>query len=147
HMRLGHYDQAATALGHAEEAAARLGADFVDHPEVKGFRAEIHLHKGQLAYSAPLRMKEPRQGLVAQGEYREAIEILEPVIEKGHAGLKSWQTLASLHSSLATLGQHSGDLEASERHYRKAIAVQKTVVDMVTDLPGKLFAMQQLAVA
>jgi tetratricopeptide (TPR) repeat protein len=147
HMRLGHYDQAATALARAEQAAARLGADFVDDPELKGFRAEVRLHKGQLAYDAPLRMKEPRQGLVAQGEYRQGIEILEPAIEKVHWGLRSWQTLASLHSNLATLGQHSGDLEASEQHYRKAIAVQKTIVDMVTDLPGKLFAMQQLAAA
>jgi tetratricopeptide (TPR) repeat protein len=144
-MRLGHYDKAAAALGRAEEMTARLSADFTEEPALKEFLAEVHLHKGQLTYAAPLRMKEPRQGLVAQEEYRQGIEILEPLIEKGHLGLNSWQTLASLHSNLARLGQHSADLEESEQHFRKAVVVQKTVVDMVTDLPGKLFATQQLA--
>jgi serine/threonine protein kinase len=147
HMRLGHYDQAAEALGRAEDVATRLGADPADDLELKGFLAEVHLHKGQLAYAAPLRMKEPRQGLVAQEEYRQGIEILEPVIEKHHQDLKSLQTLCSLHSNLAALGQHSGDVEAREQHHRKAIAVQKKIVDMVPDLPGKLFALQQLAAA
>jgi serine/threonine protein kinase len=147
HMRLGHYDLAAAALGHAEETAVRPSAEYPEEPELRGFLAEIHLHKGQLAYDAPLRMKEARQGIAAEKEYRQAIEILEPVIEKAHLGLKSWQTLASLHSNLASLGQHGGDLVERENHYRKAITVQNTVVDMEDKLPRKLFAIQQLAAA
>jgi serine/threonine protein kinase len=147
HMRLGHYDQAAAALDRAEEVAAHFMGEFAEEPEPKEFLAEVHLHKGELAYAAPLRMKEPRQGLVAQGEYRQGIKILEPVIEKGYLGLKGWQTLASLHSSLASLGQHGGDLVEREKNCRKAIAVRKTVVDMVDEPRSKLFAMQQLAAA
>jgi serine/threonine protein kinase len=147
HMRLGHHDQASAALGRAEESAIRLRAHFPDDPELKGLLAEIYLHRGQLAYDAPLRMKEPRQGQVAEKEYRQGIELLEPVIEQGYLGLKGRQTLASLHSNLASLAQHGGDLLEREKYYRKAIVVQKTVVDMVDEPRSKLFAMQQLAAA
>ena len=44
HMRLGHYDQAATALSRAGGAAARLRTEFADDPERNGFLAEVHLH-------------------------------------------------------------------------------------------------------
>jgi serine/threonine protein kinase len=147
HMRLGHYEKALAALGRAEEVAARLSADLPADPEVKGFLAEVHLHKGQLAYVSPLRMKEPRQGQAAEKEYRQGIEILEPVLDRGDLDSRGWQTLANLHSSLALLGQHGGDLAEREKHYRKAIVVRKTVVDMVDEPRSKLFAKQQLAAA
>jgi serine/threonine protein kinase len=147
HMRLGHYDRATAALGRAEATAARLSAEFPEEPELKGFLAEVHLHKGELAYDSPLRMREPRQGQAAEKEYRRGIEILEPVLERGYLDFRGWQTLASLHSSLASLGQHGGDLVERENHYRKAITVQKRIVDMVNEPQGKLFAMQRLAAA
>lgn len=147
HLRLGHYDEAAAALDRAEEVAAHLTGEFAEEPEWNGFLAEVHLHKGELAYDAPLRIKEPRQGQAAEKEYRRGIELLEPVAEKGYLDLRGWQTLASLHCSLASLGQHGGDLVEREKHYRKVIAVRQRVVDMVDEPRSKLFAMQQLATA
>jgi tetratricopeptide (TPR) repeat protein len=145
HMRLGHHGQASAALGRAEETATHLSADFPGEPEFKGLLAEIHLHKGQLALKDPLPAKQPRQTEAAEEEFRQGIAILEPLIENGSLGARYWQTLATLHSSLASLVQHSGDLVEGAKHYRKAIAVQATVVAQADDLPSRFFAMQQLA--
>jgi tetratricopeptide (TPR) repeat protein len=143
YTRLGHFDQAAAALGRAEKTATRLSADFPDDPERKGFLAEVYLHKGQLADDAP--RKEARQGEGAQEEYRKGIALLEPLVANSSLSPKSWQTLATLLNNLGGVLHGSGDLVKGEKYYRKAIAAQGRVVDQTNDLPSKLFAMQQLS--
>jgi serine/threonine protein kinase len=146
HMRLGHHDKASAAMGRAEETATRLSTDFVGEPDLKGLLAEVHLHKGELALKGPHLLKQPGQTEAAEEEFRKGIEILEPLIENVSLDSKYWQTLADLHGSLASFVQHCGDLAAGEKHFRKAIAVQATIVDKAGNLSGRLFAMQQLAV-
>jgi tetratricopeptide (TPR) repeat protein len=145
HMRLGNHDRASAALGRAEEAATRLSADFAGEPDLKGLLAEVHLHKGELALKETQSLRLQDQTETAEKEFRKGIEILEPLIENVSLDTRYWQTLATLHGSLASFVQHSGDLVAGEKHFRKAIAVQATIVDKAGNLSRRLFAMQQLA--
>jgi serine/threonine protein kinase len=144
HYRMGHHDQGIAALARAEEVAVCIVRDYPAEPGPKVLLAEIHLHKGELAFvhggQAPAL---PTRS--APDEYREGIKLLEPMLATVGLNPKGLDTLSMLHQNLGYCLYDGNDFVEAERQYRRAIMLRGRLAEGVDDLSTRVHYTQQLS--
>src|SRR5262249_9744293 len=136
HGQLGNYEKALAALDHAARVYEQQGALDPADPEPRFARVVVHTNKGGLLNDRLGQVK------AAQDEFRNGIDLIDPLLKGPSPTPDNRFRLADLHNALGLSYWASGDPAEAVKYFRKAIELAAPIPEERTDAQLRLLDMQ-----